>query len=242
MTARDYARIGQLMVNQGKWKQDQMIPQWYFNMMNEVAPGVMKNALPGTSATRSYSMQTTTNRPITGRSLPSEYPNLPEDALLMIGHQGQLVIASPSENLVIVRLATDKVDPFNPYRQVFFAAIRNFLEKEKSIKIHGAGDINGQASVASWPVIPKKPKGKNSLSDYLKLPHLMRALYAKELCSCHFVIHRTLEQCNADLKESLPLHPFASIDDEEKMVSATWSDLIKSRARYYGPQLGCSLL
>lgn len=79
--------------------------------MTRVAPGVSAQALPGTSQTRAYSSRLTTNLPIPARGLPSEYADLPTDALLMIGHQGQLVVASPSQKLVIVRLAVRSSEP-----------------------------------------------------------------------------------------------------------------------------------
>jgi CubicO group peptidase (beta-lactamase class C family) len=242
MTPIEYARIGLMLSNNGKWNNEQIIPSWYFKLMSEVNSGVMEKALPGTSQTRAYSMQTTTNLPITKRNIPSEYPNLPEDALLMIGHQGQLVIASPSEKLVIVRLATDKGDPFNPHRQELFSTIRTFLGAEKGITIHGAGDINGQPVPRSPVVIPEKIKSKAKITDYLKLPKLIRALYAKELCSCIFVLNRTVDQCHADLKLSLPILPFSKINRDNLTVSTTFTKISHSKAIFKGARLGCTLV
>ena len=244
MTALQYARIGQMLTDHGKWNNEQIIPSWYFKKMTEVAPGVINNPLPGTSQTRAYSMQTTTNKPITKRNLPSEYPNLPEDALLMIGHQGQLVIASPSEKLVIVRLATDKGDPFNPHRQELFSAIRVFLDQGMGIKIHGAGDTNGRATPVNLNqvVIQTKSENKTKMTDYLKVHELIRALYAKELCTCIFVVERNLADCKDDLKQSLPILPFSSIDEKKKIVTATFTELTHSKAIYSGSRLGCSLI
>jgi CubicO group peptidase (beta-lactamase class C family) len=241
MTTAEYARIGQLLANRGKWGSSQLIPAWYFDLMNEVAPGVEKNALPGTSPTRAYSMQVTTNRPISGRNLPSEYRNLPEDTLLMIGHQGQLVIASPSENLVIVRMATDKGDPFNPSRDALFYAMRSFLAAEKGITLHGAGDVDGRAQTPG-PLLQKVPEaGKPTAAEYASIPRLLRQLYAKELCSCTFVLGRTLAQCKDDLKQSLPVLPFGKIDSRKKTVTATLTDIGRSKAIYRGERLGCTL-
>lgn len=241
LTAPEYARIGQLLANRGRWNGQALVPEWYFDLMNRVAPGVMKNALPGTSATRAYSVQTTTNLPIAGRGLPSEYPNLPLDSLLLIGHQGQLVIASPSENLVIVRLATDKGDPFNPYRESLFHAVRGLLAAEAGIEIRGAGDVDGKPKFPAPITVAAETKRNTKVADYLKVPKLLRALYAKELCSCTFVLGRTLARCKDDLRQTLPLLPFADIDWEKKTVTTTLTRLVRSKAVYRGERLGCTL-
>ena len=232
MSAHQFARIGELLVNGGQWNGQQIIPKWYFKLMNEVAPGVMKNALPGTSQTRAYSVMTTTNLPITGRNLPSEYPSLPLDSLILIGHQGQLLIASPSEKLIILRLATDKGDPFYDSRQELFSSIKDFLaHKEVTTFLPSQKTKVQNSTFKSAPI-----------SDYLKLPELIRSLYAKELCSCTFVLGRTLDQCKDDLKQSLPLLPFATINAKTKTVTATLTQLVHSTAQYYGPKRGCTLL
>ena len=232
MSAQQFARIGALLVNRGLWNGLQIIPEWYFKLMNQVAPGVMKNALPGTSQTRAYSVMTTTNLPITGRNLPSEYPSLPLDSLILIGHQGQLVIASPSEKLIIVRLATDKGDPFGDNRQELFSAIKDFTNHNTVTTF----------VAAKKPLVQKTSFSAAPIGDYLKLPELIRSLYAKELCSCTFVLGRTLEQCKDDLKQSLPILPFATINNNTKTVTATLTQLVHSTAKYYGPKLGCTLL
>jgi CubicO group peptidase (beta-lactamase class C family) len=242
LTARGFARIGELLAQKGRWGEASLIPDWYFTLLNQVAPGVMENALPETSATRAYSVQTTTNLPITGRGLPSEYPNLPLDSLLLIGHQGQLVIASPSEQLVIVRLATDKGDPFNPYRDSLFYAVRNFLAADLGISIRGAGDVDGRPTLPGVTEVPPNTGPKSKWKDYLKVPRLMRALYAKELCSCTFVLGRALDDCRTDLKITLPILPRASIDRRRGTVTTTFTGLTHSRAIYRGTRLGCTLL
>lgn len=230
LSPNDFLKIGQLLMQNGVWEGTQVIPKEYMDHMKQVAHGVNVSALEGTSQTRSYSSQITTNLPIVGRGLPSEYKGLPEDALLMIGHQGQLVVASPSEKLVIVRLAMDKGTSFD--RHLFF----NLVSK----LIHGD---NG-TPIESSPVIPAPPKSKTKISDYLKVPHLIRALAAKEYCSCMLVVGRSEKACKDDLKVSLPVLPRLKISKDKRFVSATLgSGLFKvSRAEFKGEKLGCTLV
>ncbi|MBS1961611.1 MAG: serine hydrolase [Bdellovibrionales bacterium] len=237
MTAPEYARIGQLVANRGVWNKEQIIPTDYFEKLNEVAPGVMKNALSGTSQTRAYSMQTTTNRPITGRHIGSEYPDLPVDSILMIGHQGQLVIASPSQNLVIVRLATDHGDPFNPHRQELFAAIKKFVTEDNGLPLETAGTQKESDDAIKAAALPKKGA---KLWDYFKVPHLIRALYAKEMCSCLYVEKRTNDECKEDLKQSLPILGIG-IPNEKKGTFKAFLGLNGSKAKFHGDRLGCTL-
>jgi CubicO group peptidase (beta-lactamase class C family) len=237
MTPSEYAKIGQLLANKGKWGGVQIIPAWYFAQMNQVAPGVVLNALPGTSPSRAYSMQVTTNLPIGGRGMTnSEYPDLPADSLLMIGHQGQLVIASPSENLVIVRMATDKGDPFNPFRRAFFTAIKGYLEEDFGIKLAVAGG-------SGPPALPAEAAGKAKFGDYFKVPKLISEFYAKEFCSCYFVVGRNEEQCRNDLKTDLPIFSiFSRINEKKKQITASFTGLKPAKAVYKGERLGCTLV
>lgn len=234
MSTESYLKVAQLLMQKGRYNDQQIIPTWYFEMMNEVAPGVDKKALEGTSQTRAYSMQATTNRPIKGRNLSSEYSNLPIDALLMIGHQGQLVIASPSENLMIVRLATDKGNPFNPRRNELFTAIKKLIE-DKGLKMSVADD--GHLPVPA-PVVAKNGASA-PLLDYLKVPKLIKSLYAKELCSCLYVAGRNIDQCKQDMKLTLPILPFVSIGTDK--VSASFLGFDQISAKYVSPELGCTL-
>ncbi|MFO0663920.1 MAG: serine hydrolase [Polyangiaceae bacterium] len=241
LTARDFAKVGTLFVDRGKVNGKAIIPSWYFDLMTQVAPGVNAKALAGTSQTRAYSTQLTTNRPITGRGLPSEYKDLPADALLMIGHQGQLVVASPSQKLVIVRLAMDKGGAFD--RKQFFSKVLRLVEAKSgpmmTAEKENPAQYNGNPTA---PVVEDEPDGA-ALRDYFKVPHLIRAMAAKEYCSCIHVVGRKEDECKADLKVSLPVLPSLKVH-EDKSVSAVLGTGIfgkRSVATYRGPALGCTL-
>lgn len=238
LTPIDFLKIGKLIMQAGIWEGSRIIPESYIQLMSKVAPGVNLMAINGTSSTRSYSTQITTNKPILGRGLPSEYQYLPEDSLLMIGHQGQLIVASPSQKMVIVRLAMDKGTSFN--RKEFFKVTSELikenglnLETTTSLKVHETNQIQ-----------QKTVKGKTKILDYLKVPHLIRAMAAKEYCSCRLVVGRSKSACKKDLKVSLPILPILTISKDNTTVKAMLGPGLfrTSIAVFNGKKLGCSLI
>lgn len=241
LTARDFAKVGTLLAQRGKFDGKTIIPSWYFDLMTQVAPGVNKKAMPGTSQTRAYATQVTTNQPIPGRRLPSEYADLPTDALLMIGHQGQLVVASPSQKLVIVRLAMDKGGAFD--RKQFFSKVLRLVEANSGPVLTAQKENPAQYATATPPPPAEDEPQGTALGDYFKVPHLIRAMAAKEYCSCINIVGRKEDECKADLKVSLPVLPTLKVH-EDKSVSAVLGTGIfgkKSVATYRGPALGCTL-
>lgn len=242
LTARDFGKVGTLLMNRGKVGGETLVPGWYFDAMTRVAPGVSAKALAGTSQTRAYSSQITTNLPIPARGLPSEYADLPTDALLMIGHQGQLVVASPSQKLVIVRLAMDKGSSFD--RKQFFAKVVRLVEAKSGPVLTARKENPAQYAGAPPPAAPDVEAEKAKIADYLAVPHLIRALAAKEFCSCIKVVGRTDAECKEDLRVSLPVLPRLRVSDDGGSVSAVLGTGVfgkKSVAVYRGPQLGCTL-
>ncbi len=228
LKARDFGKIGTLLVERGKAAGKTIIPSWYFDLMTHVAPGVSAKALPGTSQTRAYSSQVTTNLPIPARGLPSEYADLPTDALLMIGHQGQLVVASPSQKLVIVRLAMDKGSSFD--RKQFFAKVVRLVEAKTGPLLTAQKENPGQYAGAPPAVAPDPAAERAKIADYLKVPHLIRALAAKEFCSCMKVVGRSEDACKDDLRVSLPILPALHMHDDGSVSSVLGTGLFGKKS------------
>ena len=96
-TARDWARLGQFMLQDGVWNGDTLLPPGWVDFMREPAAGSDGGYgghlwLPG-----------------------SDMPSLPPDAYMMRGFQDQRVFVIPSKQLVIARLGhgEDKVTDFD---------------------------------------------------------------------------------------------------------------------------------
>ncbi|MCP9236648.1 serine hydrolase [Lewinella sp. JB7] len=107
-TAHDWARLGQLMLQDGIWEGDTLLPPGWIDYMREPAAG----------SNGEYGAQLWLPGPDT--------PSLPADAYMMRGFQDQRVIVIPSRQLVIARLGhgDDKVTDFD-------GLIRRILEADE---------------------------------------------------------------------------------------------------------------
>lgn len=88
---RDWARLGRLVLDDGRTDERQLLPQGW--AARAAAPN-------GSDNDPRYGYQFWLNGP--GESL--RWPGLPEDAFAMQGNRGQVVMLLPSHDLVIVRL------------------------------------------------------------------------------------------------------------------------------------------
>jgi CubicO group peptidase (beta-lactamase class C family) len=107
-TARDWAKFGQLYLQDGVWKQDTILPKGWVDYTRT----------PAAKAKGKYGAQFWLNR-------SKELPDIPEDMFSCEGHRGQQVAIFPSDHLVVVRLgfAEDKFN-FN----LFLTGILNAMK------------------------------------------------------------------------------------------------------------------
>jgi CubicO group peptidase (beta-lactamase class C family) len=96
-TPRDWARYGQLLVQDGVWEGREILPPGYVAMMGSPA------AASGGEYGRGMVW-----RWVTHSTTPGENPDtafgIPPDAFWMAGHDGQYVAVIPSRRLVVVRM------------------------------------------------------------------------------------------------------------------------------------------
>lgn len=94
MPARDWARIGQLYLQNGQWNNKTILsPQW---IAFATAPSPQADY---------YGAQLWLN------SHGNRWPNVPHDAYFFAGHQGQRVVVIPSKKLVVVRTGVTESRP-----------------------------------------------------------------------------------------------------------------------------------
>jgi hypothetical protein len=136
----------------------------------------------------------------------------------------------------------DKGSAFD--RKQFFARVVRLVEAKSGPLLTARKENPAQYTGAPPPQAPDVEAEKAKIADYLKVPHLIRALAAKEFCSCIKVVGRSADECKDDLRVSLPILPALRVNDEDGSVSAVLGTGLfgkKSIAVYRGRELGCTL-
>jgi CubicO group peptidase (beta-lactamase class C family) len=93
-TARDWARFGQFLLQDGQWNGKAILPDGFVAMMHEPAPAA--NGLYGKG-------QVWLEGP-GDKAGDGQAAGIPKDAFWMEGHDGQTVTIVPSKKLIVVRL------------------------------------------------------------------------------------------------------------------------------------------
>ncbi|WP_051179491.1 serine hydrolase domain-containing protein [Nocardia concava] len=127
MRADDVARLGQLMLNEGRWGERQLID-----------PGYIREAQHGTTGNPGYGFMFWLNSgdsyksatvPVAKTFDHPMFPGAPRDLYSFVGALGQFVAIIPSRDMVIVRLGVPgRIDPAN--LQTSLAAETNPDNKE----------------------------------------------------------------------------------------------------------------
>ncbi|WP_061289335.1 serine hydrolase domain-containing protein [Azotobacter vinelandii] len=101
LNARDLARVGLLMLRDGRWGEHRLLPEDWVAFNRSPVPGYRPRAeslVPGG--------HWWLNLPLEGA--PPPWPDVPEDTFAALGHWGQALYVLPKEKLVIVRFADDR--------------------------------------------------------------------------------------------------------------------------------------
>lgn len=99
MSPRDYARFGLLYLNDGVWEGERILPEDWVTYSSSPAPAA-PNGIYGAQFWRN--------------GFDSfNFPDLPEDAYLANGYEGQRIMIIPSLELVVVRLGYTATDDFD---------------------------------------------------------------------------------------------------------------------------------
>ncbi len=97
-TARDWARFGQFLLQDGSWNGEQILPEGFAEWMRDPAPASDGNY--GRGQLWLHGPRAGTPE---GEHSDSGF-DLPDDAFWLLGHDGQTTTVIPSENLVVVRM------------------------------------------------------------------------------------------------------------------------------------------
>lgn len=132
LSARDLAKFGELFLNKGKIGDKQIISEKWLEASSITHPYFLN---PERSLKESenfaYSRQWWLNTalPFPDGSKKSRYPSLPENAILALGHWGQMMVILPSERIVLVRTGEDKSGRMN--RDEFFSLFMRALRQSQ---------------------------------------------------------------------------------------------------------------
>ena len=112
-TPRHLARFGQLLLHDGCWDGERVLPEGWVTWSTEVSEGLRAKALhrsPGDVQGRQFWL----NRPVpeAGQAEPP-WPNVPEDLFAARGHWKQSINVYPSHDLVVVRTGDDRDGQFS---------------------------------------------------------------------------------------------------------------------------------
>ena len=99
MSPRDYARFGLLYLQDGIWNDERILPEGWVDYSSAPTPAA-PNGIYGAQFWRNGFES-------------SAYPDVPEDAYLANGYEGQRIMIIPSKELVIVRLGFTATDDFD---------------------------------------------------------------------------------------------------------------------------------
>jgi CubicO group peptidase (beta-lactamase class C family) len=117
LTARDLARVGLLMMRDGRWGERQLLPKDWLAFNRTPFAGYKAHqdeAVPGG--------QWWLNRPVDGAASP--WPDAPADTFAALGHWGQALYVIPSEKLVIVRYGDDRDGSYRHNELLKLACLR----------------------------------------------------------------------------------------------------------------------
>lgn len=92
-SARDWAKLGELLRRKGSHRGEQLVPRSWIDAMVRPSP-----------KSPHYGLQTWLNRPNGLDEHPLFPDSAPHSLFAMIGHMGQYVIVSPEQGLTVVRL------------------------------------------------------------------------------------------------------------------------------------------
>ncbi|SDQ41900.1 CubicO group peptidase, beta-lactamase class C family [Pseudomonas sp. UC 17F4] len=101
MSARDLARIGLLMLREGRWQSRQLLSSDWVAFNRQ--PFLPVTAQPGEANPGGHWWL---NQPLPGS--PRPWPDAPADTYAALGHWGQALYVLPAQKLVIVRYADDR--------------------------------------------------------------------------------------------------------------------------------------
>lgn len=226
-TARDYARFGLLLREDGCWNGAPLLPDGWVDASAEVSVAD-RTKLIDADPEDVQGRQLWLNRTVPERGLNERpWPHVPEDAISALGHWGQAIVAIPSVDLVVVRTADDRDGSFSKDQLLALA-----------MAVAGEGPL--PPPLQPKPPAPPAPPGEELPPYRASLFSLAAAFNAKETCSCRYVLGMDEDFCREVTRVSPDVANAHPRDDEKVVVSRTLG-LWSAKARWVSQEEGCVL-
>lgn len=103
-SARDWARLGLLYLNDGVWNGERILPEGWVAWSTTPAPAAPR---------REYGAQIWLNLGAPDDPTAVKFPGLPHEAIVFSGFEQNFVVIIPSKKLVVVRLGVTHHDSFS---------------------------------------------------------------------------------------------------------------------------------
>jgi CubicO group peptidase (beta-lactamase class C family) len=118
-TARDWARFGLFLKNDGVWEGERLLPKGWVDYSTTPTPGAPKGE---------YGAQFWLNAGKQGDRENRRFPTLPTDLYYCGGFNGQIVAVIPSRDAVVVRLGVTHDDSWD--HETFIGQVLNAISEE----------------------------------------------------------------------------------------------------------------
>jgi len=104
-TARGLARIGELLLNNGRWKSKQLLPKDWLKYAQSIPQSYSAENHHDKDANSGVHWWVNHGDP--DRAIAQAWSDVPKDLIFALGHWGQVLVIVPSENLVVARFGND---------------------------------------------------------------------------------------------------------------------------------------
>ena len=230
LTARDLARIGQMILQKGRWMGRSYLPKgWMQEYIYSTPDSFFINpVLVIGQFVPSWHWVINKKSRYDRVSIPRALSGAPDDLLAAIGHAGQFLFIIPSMNTVFVRTGDSAGLYLDQNAMVTMA-----------LNIIRGGSLRNPIRKTPVPFsIGKESKAPFNYSKNRIL--LANNFTAKEMCSCMFIEKETKDQCMKDIRIKLGSIPSVRVLRAEKMVKASRFLMFPAKAHYRG-RYGCTL-
>jgi CubicO group peptidase (beta-lactamase class C family) len=234
MTARDFAKLGQLFLTDGMNGSVRVLPEGWVAYSITPAPSVatpssrVNDAGPGPGG--SYGALWWLNAASASSTSDTwQYPQEPVDGFNAEGHYGQKLVVIPSRQLVLARFGSDLGGTFDPDGMIGAAVAA----------VDGArGKTKAKRVTPRAPAAPFAPvdAGPGQAADEFQLA---TGYAAKESCSCVFVEGQSDASCTAYGVGPTGVAVTLVIDHGASSVTATYKTA--TRVAMFATGAGCTL-